>query len=117
MRFDLVTHDPDALFNQYCQAATGPPQAVIEADDAERQQTSKRRDARSMDAAGINPQGSTADEHKNYARMPRLLVWKQSGRVGTTATSVLYAASRDTGSGAVPKARATARPLYSSSSP
>ena len=39
MRFDLVTHDPDALFNII--AKQQRDQAVIEANDAERRQTAK----------------------------------------------------------------------------
>ena len=61
MRSDLVTHDPDALFNIIAKRLRD--QAVIEANDAERRQKSKRRDARSMGAAGTKPQGSAADEH------------------------------------------------------
>ena len=61
MRFDLVTHDPDALFNII--AKQQQDQAIIEANYAERRQTAKRRDARSMAAAGTKPHGSAADEH------------------------------------------------------
>ena len=61
MRFDLVTHNPDALFNMI--AKQQRDQAVTEANDAERRHTEKRRDARSMTAAGTKPQGSAADEH------------------------------------------------------
>ena len=61
MRFDAVTHDPEALFNII--AKQQRDQAVIEANGAERQQTAKRRDARSIAAAGTKPQGSAADEH------------------------------------------------------
>ena len=61
MRFDLVTHGPDALFSVI--AKQQRDQAVIEANDAERRQPATRRDARSMSAAGTKPQGSTADEH------------------------------------------------------
>ena len=45
MRFDLVTHDPDALFSII--AKQERDQAVIEANDVERRQTAKLRDARS----------------------------------------------------------------------
>ena len=61
MRFDLVTRDPDALFSVI--AKQQRDQAVIEANNAERRQTAKRRDARSMAAAGTKPHGSAADEH------------------------------------------------------
>ena len=57
--------------------------------------------------------------------VPRPLVWKQSGTVGTTTTSVLWVESKAISSGTAPKAnkvgrgkasmaRATARPPYSS---
>ena len=61
MRFDLVTHDPDALFNII--AKQQREQAVVEVNDAVRWQTAKQRDARSMAAAGTKPQGNAADEH------------------------------------------------------
>ena len=61
MKFDLVVHDPDALFNIIDQQRRD--QAVIEAKDATCRQTAKRRDARSVVAAGIKLQGSTADGH------------------------------------------------------
>ena len=61
MRFDLVTHDPDVLFNII--AKQQRDQALSEANDAERRQMAKRRDARSMAAAGTKPQGSAAYEH------------------------------------------------------
>ena len=57
----LETHDPDALFGIIAKQQRG--QAVIEADDAERRQTAKRRDARSVAAARTKPQGNAADEH------------------------------------------------------
>ena len=38
-------------------------QAVIQANDAVRRQTTKRRGARSVAVAGTKPQGSTADGH------------------------------------------------------
>ena len=53
MHFDFVTHDPDALFNII--AKQQRKQAVIEANDYERLQTAKRRDSRSMGAAGTKP--------------------------------------------------------------
>ena len=61
MRFDLVTHDPDALFNII--AKQQRDQAVIEANDAERRRTAQRRDSRSMAAAGTKPQGRAVGEH------------------------------------------------------
>ena len=61
MRFDLTTHDPDASFNII--AKQQRDHAGIEDNDAERPQTSKRRDARSVTASGNKPQGSVADEH------------------------------------------------------
>ena len=59
MRFDLAMHDPDALFNII--AKQQRDQAVVETNDAEPRQTAKRRNARSMAAAGTKPQGSAAD--------------------------------------------------------
>ena len=61
MRFDLVTHDPDALFNTIAKQQRDQP--VIEANDADRRQTAKRRDTKSVAAAGTKAQGSAADEH------------------------------------------------------
>ena len=61
MRFDLVTHDPDTLFNVIAKQQRG--QAVFEADDVEGRKTAKRRDAMSVAVAGTTPQGSTADGH------------------------------------------------------
>ena len=61
MRFNLVAHDPDALFNILDQQ--GRDQAVIEANDSARRQTATRRDARSVTAAGTKLQGNAADKH------------------------------------------------------
>ena len=61
MRFDLVTHEPDALFSAI--AKQQRDQAVLEANDAERRQTTKRCDSRSMAAAGTKPQGRAVDDH------------------------------------------------------
>ena len=61
MRFDFVTHHPDALFSIV--AKQQRDQAVIEANHAVRGPTAKRRDARSAAVAGTKPQGSTADGH------------------------------------------------------
>ena len=59
-RFNLVVHDPDALFNIIDQQRRD--QAVIEANDAARRQTATRRDARSVAAAGTKLQGNAADK-------------------------------------------------------
>ena len=61
MRFNLVVHDPDALFNIIDQQRRD--QAVIEANDAARRHTAKRLGARSVAAAGTKLQGNAADEH------------------------------------------------------
>ena len=63
MQFNLATHDPDALFNVI--AKEQRDQAVIPACDAERRQTAKWRDARSMAAVGTKPKGSAGDEHES----------------------------------------------------
>ena len=63
-RFDLDTHDPDALFSIITKQQQ--EQAVIEANNAALRQTAKRCDARSVAAAGIKPQGSAADEHGSH---------------------------------------------------
>ena len=61
MRFNLVVHDPDALFNIIDQQRRD--QAVIEANDAARRQTATRRNARSVAAAGAKLQGNVDYEH------------------------------------------------------
>ena len=61
MRFHLVTHDPGTLFNIIAKQQQHP--AATEANDAERRQTSTRRDDRSIAAAGTKTHGSAADEH------------------------------------------------------
>ena len=61
MRFDLVTHDPGAMFNIITKQQR--TQAVIEANDAGRRQTAKGRGVRSVAAVGTKPTGSAADEH------------------------------------------------------
>ena len=61
VRFDLVTHGPDALFNIISKQQRD--QAAVEANDAERRQTAKRRGSRSMAAAGTKPQGLAVDGH------------------------------------------------------
>ena len=65
-RFNLVVHDPDALFNIIEQQRRS--QAVIEANDATRRQTATRRDARSVAAAGTKLQGNAADKHNGSQR-------------------------------------------------
>ena len=60
MRFNLVAHDPDALFNIIDQQRRD--QAVIEATDAARRQKGTRREARSVAAAGTKLQGNAADK-------------------------------------------------------
>ena len=69
MRFDLVTHDPDALFNNIVKQQRD--QAVVEANDAERRQTAKRRDARSVAGPSRWEVLLTSTSH---AGVPRLLV-------------------------------------------
>ena len=61
MRFDLVAHDPGALFNIIAKQQRNTK--IIEANDAERRPTAKRRDAKSMAAAGTKPQVGAAGEH------------------------------------------------------
>ena len=61
MRFNLVVHDPNALFNIIDQQRRD--QAVIEANDAAHRQTAKRRDARSVAASETKLQGNAADKH------------------------------------------------------
>ena len=63
MRFDLVTRDPVALFDIIAKQHRG--QAVIEVNDAERRLTAKRRNSRSMAAAGTKPQERAVDEHNS----------------------------------------------------
>ena len=60
MCFDPVAHYPDDLFNIIAKQLR---ESVNEANDDVRRQTAKRRDARSVAAAGTKPQGSAADEH------------------------------------------------------
>ena len=60
MRFNLLVHDPDALFNIIDQQRRD--QAVTEANDAARRQTATRRDAISVAAAGTKLQGNAADK-------------------------------------------------------
>ena len=60
MRFNLVVHDPDALFNIIDQQRRD--QAVIEDDDAARRRPAKRRDAISEAAAETKLQGNADDK-------------------------------------------------------
>ena len=61
MRYNLIVHDPDALFNIIDQQRRD--QDVFEANDAARRQTAKHRDARSVAAAGTKLQGNAAGKH------------------------------------------------------
>ena len=61
LRFNLVVHDPDALFNIIDQQRRD--RAMIVSNYAARRQTALRRDARSMAAAGTKLQGNAADKH------------------------------------------------------
>ena len=63
MRFDLVTYEPDALFN--ITAKQERVQAEVDAIDAVRRQTGKRRDARSPPAAGTKPQRRTENDERD----------------------------------------------------
>ena len=58
MLFNLVMHDPDALFKQIAHR-----EAVAQADDVARRQTGRRRDARSIVAARTILRESDSDEH------------------------------------------------------
>ena len=60
-QFDVATHDPDALFSIIANQQLD--QAVREANDAAREQTTKRLDGRSVAAVGTKPQGNGAREH------------------------------------------------------
>ena len=71
IRFDLVTHEPDALFRKI--AKQQRDQAVIEANDAERRQTAKRRDSRSSLLRGPSRRDVLLTS-TTHARMPRPLV-------------------------------------------
>ena len=70
MRFNLVVHDPDALFNIIDQQRRD--HAVTGANDAARRQMATRRDARSVAAAGTKFQGNAAEKH-DRTTVPRLL--------------------------------------------
>ena len=126
MRFDLVTHDPDASFSII--AKQQRDQAVIEANNAERRQTAKRRDARSMAAAGTKPQGSAVDEHDSRENAKAAGVKAERnrrydnndcfacGKQGHKQRDGPQSQQGKAGKG-VHIARATARPPYSSSGP
>ena len=60
MRFNLVVHDLDSLFNIIYQQRRD--QAVIEANDAARRQTITWRDVRLVAAAGTKLQGNVGDK-------------------------------------------------------
>ena len=75
MRFNLVVHDPDALFNIIDQQRRD--QAVIEANDAARRQTATRRDARSVAAAGTKLHGN-ANDKPDGSQGAKTAVGKQS---------------------------------------
>ena len=60
-RFNLVVHDPDALFNIIDQQRRD--HAVTGANDAARRQMATRLDARSVATAGTKFQGNAADKH------------------------------------------------------
>ena len=66
MRFYLVVHDPDALFNIIDQQRRD--QAGIEANDATHRQRATQRDARPVAAAGTKLQGNAADKHNGSQR-------------------------------------------------
>ena len=61
MRFNIVAHELDALFSIIHQERRD--QAVIEANDAGRQQTATRRHARSVTAPETKLQDIVADKH------------------------------------------------------
>ena len=126
MRFDFVTDDPDALFSII--AKQQRDQAVIEANDAVRRQTAKRRDARSVAVAGTKPQGSTADEHdsRESGKAAGVKVERNRrydndecfvcGKQGHKQWDCLQSQQGKAGKG-LHDHRATARPPHSSSSP
>ena len=60
MRFNLVVHDPNALFITINQQRR--EQAVIEANEAARRKRTMQRDARSVAAAATMLQGKAADK-------------------------------------------------------
>ena len=126
MRYEIVTHDPDSLFNII--AKQQRDQAVVEANDAERRQTAKQRDSRSMAAAGTKPQGRAVDEHDSRENAKAAGVKTERNRRYDNNECFVCGKSRNTSGGIAPKAsrarrgkasmaRPTARPLYSSSSP
>ena len=59
--FDLVKHDPDALFSNIGKQLRD--EAVFEANDSARLQMGTRRDDGSVAAAATKPQGRGDDEH------------------------------------------------------
>ena len=117
--------DPDALFNIISKQQRD--QAVVEANDAERRQTAKRRDARSMAAAGTKPRGSAADGYDSRESAKAAGVRAERNRRYDN-NECFCVASNITNSGTAPKAsrvrrgkasmaKTTASPPYSSSTP
>ena len=125
MRFDLVTHDLDALFSIIAKQQRDQP--VTKANDADRRQTAKRRDARSMAAASTKPHRSAADEHDSRENTKAADVKVERnrrydnnqcfvcGKRGDKQWNCPQSQQGKAGKG--PMTRFTARPLYSSSSP
>ena len=72
IRFNLVTHDPDALFSISTKQQRN--QAVIEANDAARRQNENLCDARSVAAAGTKPHLDVLLTSTTNARVLRPLV-------------------------------------------
>ena len=66
MRFNLVVHDPDTLFNFIDQQRRD--QAVIKDNDSARRQRATQRDARSVGAAGTKLQVNAGDKHDGSPR-------------------------------------------------
>ena len=99
--FDLITHDPDALFNII--AKQQRDQAVIEANDAERRQTAKRRDTRTMAAATTKTQGRAVDKHDSSENAKVAGVKAERSRRYDNDECFVCGKQRQS-SGAVPKA-------------
>ena len=101
MRFNIVVDGSNALFNIIEEQQ--PDQAVIEAHDAARRQTAKRRDSTTVPAAETKLQGMLLT-NRTQARLPRSLGLMQGGAVGTIITSVSFVESKVTSNGTAPKA-------------
>ena len=125
MLVDFVTRDPDALFNVI--AKQQRDQAVIKANGAGRRQTAKRRDAKSVAAAGTKLPRSATHEHDSREGAQTAGVKAERNRRYDN-NGFLCVASKVTRSETAPKAsrvrrgkasmaRPMTRPLYSSSSP